>query len=425
MPLPAIVGILGRVLGAAGGSATNLAVGFQGLKVAAPVGGPNPGAVGGAVRGLSSIGFAAQGVTGGLSLVTGTMNKLAGAAGAVTAPLQVGVGLLGSFRNSVTGLGAAVSEFTALANPALTQKFAHAAEDLTAVIGKGLMPVLTFATQYTRGFADVIQAVSGPMSNLLNSALKPLGALIPELTNTIGGPLTQTFKFLSDALAPNIRAFSTLAATFVKLAAFPIEVGLNLLASSFEVLMGPLTLAAQGLDFLAKAIDGFVTRALGDTRKLLGIPTTKIAGGSVGAAVKPATISSVEDYQKKAFMQAFSLGTAASGSPEERSAGHLGEIAKLITNMPERIWTFIQRLPPEIIAGLRDVMPDLSKLPGVPSLPGAASAAADTAGAALAGVSPAAAAALVAMRRLEDKTDARKGEMMAGAFGLSGLLFGR
>jgi hypothetical protein len=433
MAIPAIVGLLGRALGAVAGSPTNLLAGMQGVPTAAPVrgaGGGSLGAAAGLAKGFSQLGFAAQGVSASVGLVTGTLSKMAGAAGALTSPLSVGVDLLGSFRDGVTALGSQVSQFTALANPALTQRFQFAAEDLTAVIGKSLLPVLEFATKYTRGFADVIQALSAPISRLLSAALKPLGDLIPYLTDTIGGPFVSILTHLADAATRVLRPFMSIAATFVKLSAFNLEVVLANFAGAMEVLLVPLEVGAALMSEFARAFDTFVTESLAGARRLLGIPAAKLAGGSVGAAVKSTSITSAEEYQKKVFAQAFALGSASSSSPEVKTsaaaeailswlktagAGIAADVSKFL-NLPaavaDALWSHIKDMP-----GVKEAREAGGALAAAARGDGGAAVAALGPAAAVTG-RPAAALVLEGGRRLDE-------ERKKAARDPVGYLFGR
>lgn len=62
---------------------------------------------------------------------------------------------------------------------------------LTASIGRGLLPTLQFATKVTRGFADVVFTLSGPVGRLTDSVLKPLGSVFDTLVSTVGNALAK------------------------------------------------------------------------------------------------------------------------------------------------------------------------------------------------------------------------------------------
>jgi hypothetical protein len=251
-----------------------------------------------------------------------------------------------------------VSQFTQLANPALTQRFTFALEDLTAVMGKTLLPVLEFATRQTRGFADIVQALSAPFSRLLSAGLKPFADLIPELTNTLGGPLVAILGQFADTVGRLVAPFASLTATFIKFSAAPFELGMASAAAAFEALAVPIEVAALLLSEFAKVIDEFVTSNLGSMRALLGIPVRKIAGGSEGAAVRSASFTGVEDYQKKVFAQAFALGSGSS-SPETRTANAADSIVAWLKSEGKLIGDDIKAflsLPANVAAALWNIL---------------------------------------------------------------------
>ena len=102
----------------------------------------------------------------------------------------------------------------------------------------------------------------------------------------------------------------------------------------------------QVLGELTRQLDSFIEGVIEDVRKFFGIKT--IAGSSVGAAVRPASIGSVEDYGAKARTAAFSLGTAAS-TPEAKTAEYTGKILAVL----EQIYTYIKN-PKKLVEDVID-----------------------------------------------------------------------
>ncbi len=308
----------GRLFGGAeaGGAAkVNPGAGAKGLPVATPVGpaGGGGGAAdmfGKALNVLNQLGSAAFSlgmITSGIkslfnaiiSLPAAPIKLFTAALNLVQAPALAIVGALKGMRDSMTALGSSVAEFVQLASPVHVQRFKIAADDLTASIGKILIPVMEFATKLTRRFADVIFTLSGPLQKLMGAFFKPLGAIIDALV-TVSSPLINLLAMLIDAFAE-----------------------------------------------LADTIGGFITRGL----KALGLDGKGLKD-STGAAVRPATIGSVEDYGRKAQQAAFSLGTAA--GPEERSAKGIEDIYKFLKEgfpaildrlLKQAVEIFLKRVP--------------------------------------------------------------------------------
>ncbi len=138
---------------------------------------------------------------------------IAGALNAVQGPALKVVGALGQMRDSMTALGNSVSQFTVLANPAITQRFKFAADDLTASIGRALIPTLQFATKMTRGFADIMFVLSGPIARLTNSILKPMGEVFTSLINALG-PVARAVGTVMDTVTALLRPLYSVASIF-------------------------------------------------------------------------------------------------------------------------------------------------------------------------------------------------------------------
>lgn len=278
----------------------------------------------------------------------------------IQAPLVGIVDALKGFVGAVGSLGSAVSEFVKLSNPIYVLKFNLAMEDLTASIGKILTPVLIASTAFVRAFADVIFKMSGPLEKLVAAFFDPLTELLPELVN-MAAPFIEVFNEIvtvtAQVLAPVLKA---LAPLFVNLA---IGFGAFLAAVSAPIIITALlALAAAFVGLVVimlpviavlAAVGYALKKAFEYVAKLLGLDT-KAADSSVGAAVRPATIGSVEDYGKKAQQAAFSLGTAA--DPATKSADYLEKIWEAVSQFfekfPERLATYANDLAMAILKNL-------------------------------------------------------------------------
>lgn len=415
--IPAIVGILGRIAGSAatkaapvaapsalGPGAMNALGGFGGkggATLPTPAAVPAQAATGVTklVEAFKPLAGAIGGVQSKFTELTGGIGKLASSAGLVTEPLKAAVGVLGQFRDAVGALGNQVSQFTQLANPALTGQFVSALQDLTASIGKMLLPVLSFATKFTRGFADAVFALAGPVKNLLNAGMKPFTDLIPVIVNTLG-PLVRMAGTFINVLAGMIRPFVQLTATMLKMSAGPLELIFAGMATTFELLTVPISLVSMMLSELAAAFDKFVTQGLVNMRKLMGLGAG-ISGGSVGAAVKGVNTTSVESHQSKMITSAYGLGTA---SADEKTASMSESILNWLKGEGAKAIANITKLPADMAEKLAVIIGGLiPKMPGgeTATKAGAKLASGDVSGA----LGDVASAARDAGRRLDDKLD--------------------
>ncbi len=253
------------------------------------------------------------------------IKAFAGAISLIQSPVVAVVDALKGFVGAVGAIGSAVSEFVRLSNPVYVQKFNMAMEDLMAVIGKALTPLLESSTTFVRGFADAISLMADPIANFLKAGLDPLMAIF-KVGVEMAAPFINIMNVFIKLLTEVARPFNKLTEIFVKLAAFPVEIFFDLLAKAMDVLIAPLTVMARLFGDLMDVIGKFVDKTLDSVRKLLGI--TKIEGRSVGAAVRPAQIGSIEDYGKRAQQAAFSLGTAA--GPDVKTADFVEKIYEYI-----------------------------------------------------------------------------------------------
>lgn len=391
MALPALIGALGRVAGTAA-TPTAAATGIQALTAK-----------------MNPLAQAVGGVQSAFGKLNTTTGQLASSAGLVTQPLQTVTQSLSKFHGAIVILGQQVSEFTKFTNPALTQRFQFAAEDLSAVIGKMLLPVLEFATKFTRMFADSLNQIAGPVQRLLATGLKPLSDLMPTLTNTLG-PVLRIFGMLLDAGSGLARPLMILATTLLKIVALPLEMVFAGIAAAVEVLLLPLSIIGKLMTDLAQTFDRFISGTIAQIRKLLGLKTA--AGSSEGAAFRSVSMGSTESFQQKAWTSAMGMGTAG---PEERTADMASQLVKLVEGLPKAMWEYIQKLPGELADAIAngakkkvqqaaqsawDMVPDRPRALG---------------GAATSGIGAAAGAAESGLANMADFLAAKRAELVAAA----------
>lgn len=329
MPIPAILGALGSAAGAAASGASAAGYAATAADLTKLAGGLNTAAKG------------AQVATGGLSSLSRGLSGL-------TSPLSGAIGILGQFRDGITSLGNSVAGFVEKANPAFVKQFQFAADDLTASIGKALIPVMEYATQFTRAFADVLFALAGPVQRLIRAGLEPLTKLLPTLTNAFA-PVVSVLGTVIDYVAAFLRPLAGLGAAFTKLALLPLELVGTAFAKALELLVAPLTVAGRLLGDMVDALNRFIDRGIAQVRRLLGVPG--IAGGSVGASARQAQVGSVESFQTKALTAAFGMGTA---SADERVATTADELYKFVKGA--LVTAITKDAPAEVARALADIL---------------------------------------------------------------------
>jgi hypothetical protein len=226
---------------------------------------------------------------------------------------------LKGFRDSVTAIGNSVAEFVQLASPVHVQRFVIASEDLTASIGKILIPMMEFATKTTRAFADVIFTLSGPLKRLTEAGFDQLATV---------------FDAAMDTLTP----FIPLLTSWINLMALAMES-----QAAWMKMIGQLN---HLFSFGGAAGGG------------------KILKDSTGAAVRPAQFTSVEAYGKAAQQAAFSLGSAA--DPAEQTSLTVKDIYNLLVswagkleNLPQSIADAIKNKTAEVVRDVADVPREL------------------------------------------------------------------
>lgn len=365
----------------------------------------------------SAFGEASKAVQMPLTAVSVVMDGFSSAIGSVQTPLVGVVTSLKTMRDSIGMLGTAVSEFVRLANPVEVQKFNLAMDDMTGVFGKVLTPVLKASTALVRGFADIFFGMSNAFARAADKIFEPITKALPKVVNAFGPLVDGISDFVdmaSDALAPlvdvGVKVFTELSSLFSKgatqfldpiLKVMPRITGAfksiaDSLSRTFDTVMeilGPVISAladiagnqaafvlsgiVSGLEMTAAMANGFIStlellmsafREIGNemirlsnaifgSASMLGMVASRsgskpLAGRSVDAAVRPATIGSVEDYGRKAQQAAFSLGSAAD-RPEVKTAN---ATESLLTYIQGQFWTALK-------SSLVDSLPKFPEIP--------------------------------------------------------------
>jgi hypothetical protein len=270
---------------------------------------------------------------------------------------------------ALAAVGRAMGSFVSKANPAVWDQFTLALNDLMAVVGRALVPILSnVVIPVVRSFADMLMQLS-PIGNALGQALKPLVQVFGAVFEVVGRVLGKVGE-MAQAAAPAFAALGQVLVSVVQAVQPIFDVLVDVIGGAFVEAM---KLVAEAVKTVAPFLLAF-GRIMGDVAQfvasgvrtllaLVGInlpdtPGTK-PGSSVGAATRQAGHASVEEVVKQAQRSAFSLGTASS-DPMAKVA----DSTKAIQQRADEIYRFIVEIPGKIgeyILGLPQAMWNLFK----------------------------------------------------------------
>jgi hypothetical protein len=225
--------------------------------------------------------------------------------------------VLQAAERAVVGFGNHLAAFVGKANPAAVQRFQLAVDDLQAVLGRALQPVLERVTQVVRTAADAFASLSPEAQKLaagfgvggvVGGFVTALAAVGPSLLKFLGGVklvagglvgAVAGMALTSPAGAGLVAVFERLAVAFGRLA----EILTAALVPVLDrVLVPVLDAVASGVLAFAETL-GVLLDALG-----AGVGATRYqfkSGASVGASVQPATVSSFSAFSNRAYATAF------------------------------------------------------------------------------------------------------------------------
>ena len=319
---------------------------------------------------------AASGLGAALGPAGDAIGRLAAAAGPLVARLagvasSVG-GAVASFAAAFAGAGGAfvtvaqsVLGAVAKANPGVAMLAERAIEDLVAVIGRALAPVLEVATEGIRILADSLSPLAGigaAVAQVLRPGLeifRGAAELFSGLLAKVGGAVAA----LAPAVSAVVRVFSAVSDAVGPALTFLVDVVGGALTEAMKLVSQAVVAAAPYFVAFAKVLGdvvSFVVRGVKDLLALVGVTLPETAGAfkpnsSVGAAARAASFGGVEDVLKRAQASSYSLGSAAV-KPEVKTANAAEEIRKRadeiyreIRQFPERFrhW-IVEELPAEL-----------------------------------------------------------------------------
>jgi phage-related protein len=290
--------------------------------------------------------------------LSGLVAGLAGLAEGVTVVAGVAIAAV----VAVIGLGEAMAQFVSKASPGHVVLFTNALDDLVAVIGYAMIPAFQVVTQVVRLVGDTLTTFAGEIGGSIGRVFKsllPSVRPVLEILGRIGQAVARAFdglepgiEALNEAVGAIIESVRPVADFLIDLIGGSLKASLHIFSAAVEILVAPITYAAN-------ACAAFYTWLVEVAHQLLSLVGIDIKGeeanpgASVGKSVKQANIGSVESVIATAQKNAFTLGTG--GSPEERSAGSLAEIHKMLQNWPTKLAKAIVdaiegRLPPPVAA---------------------------------------------------------------------------
>jgi len=268
----------------------------------------------------------------------GIMNAVAPLGMAFTTLKTAVLGPVDMFNQLVGFAG----KFVQAVNPALMQQLNLAFQDLYAVIGGALQPVIMAATTIIRGFADRLQPVmqamapiidqfaqkmielSGPVITILLegfAALEPILGLIMAAMENWTNMLVASMPMITGVIKTLVYAFTQVVSSFM----YGIGKIVNLIPGTGD--LGKKMM--ESADAAKTTADNYYAGTT-QVQKALKEPVKK--GASTGAAAKSASFSGISDLGKNIMQAAFSSGTQAAqvktAEYSEKMYGVLDEMNK-------------------------------------------------------------------------------------------------
>jgi phage-related protein len=201
------------------------------------------------------------------------------------------------FFEKLTALAAPIEKLVQGMNPALVEHMQLVFDDLFAVLGQAVEPVLEAMIPVFRMFADVI-AQFVPL-------IIPLTKAMGEYFAALGGAMVEVLQPLLPILA----------------------VVLVPLTYAFRILAVVMKAIGEAIGWVVKQILAMVNAI----RRAFGLDEINLdkTKGSTGAAVKPAQYGSIADIGSRSSQAAFSMGISGAKSTEEQMLDKLGELVEV------------------------------------------------------------------------------------------------
>lgn len=252
------------------------------------------------------------GVGSAISAATGAPGKalsglVAGFGKGAAAALLPLTAALELFKTAASGATQQIYSFVSKANPAAAFQFDRALDDLAGTMGQILTPILEASTGFIREFADVLQG--------LRPALEPIMGTIGEVI----GELARLIEPIAQGLVPVLGVVGAVISDLL----------LPIMHEFVDVIILVVGVLSDAIENLSAGL----------------ISMGKIAykkGDSVGAAVRPASYSKIEERGKRTTLAALNVGRSsltpdgtAITDRQDKGNSLLGEIKNLLTNAGE------------------------------------------------------------------------------------------
>jgi len=309
-------GLPGAALGIGVGGALGGPIGSYAVGKTMDAAGALPGAVGHALNlGLATLSHSLHALQGQLGPLTLGFEGLTGALTAVhrvVSAIPVVGTVLGPLTDALTAVPGLLQDITGSlvnmaekANPFVFKLWQQALDDTQAVIGRAFVPVLELMTDGVRLFADVLANVL-PDQKEVTDALSSLRSTFADIAHEVRQLLGEVGPSIRQSLIEGLKwlahwaSAAALAVWKLARAAFGIAGG-----SSSSVLRGGVGGAGGGLP------EGF--------------------RDSTAAAYRPASITGIEEYQRKLQEAFFSLGPGGEQreDPARSTADSLKELLSI------------------------------------------------------------------------------------------------
>lgn len=256
--------------------------------------------------------------------------------GLTTAANKVGA-VLTNAMNAVTNFGNSIAAFVGKANPAAVMRFRIAVDDMTAVIGRVLTPVLERVTIVVRGMGDAVASLSGPAQSFIAgmSGGAGIGAVlaaaagaaklllatlgpIPIIVGLVGGAIAGVAGTMASGRQV-AEAFGRVAKVVGTIIESLAAVVLPLVSAALEVVVPLLEMLADAITYVTDTILSAL-ESIGLAERSSYDPTAK---SSVGAAVRQASIGDISSFASKAY------STAYGGASNDVPKAQLSEMQKM------------------------------------------------------------------------------------------------
>lgn len=305
----------------------------------------------------------------GTAFGNGTVGKIAGGLGGIAKAAGSFMGAAGQAVSAVVGLGQSIGALVQKANPALFDRFTVVLDDLMAVFGSALAPVMEVVIKLVRLFGDTFATFAGTIGSAIGSVLQPVIGYFKIWFDLVGRVGQQIGK-IAQAAAPAIvalgEAFNAIIGSIMPIITLVVDLiggALTLVMKGLAAVIKPL---ATGLAVFFELLSEGLTTIMNWVRALFGIEDkagTK-PGSSVGMAARQASTSSVESVLQKARESAFSLGRGAKAGEDPTSIAkeireEIKKIKDAIVNLPKNLADAIRGKAADVATKAKDVVVDV------------------------------------------------------------------